>query len=440
MMFNVPLGLAPNGAQNARGFTEATPWQVKLDQYSKDFSSLVVDKFAAVGPLTKFNRSNAALSMMEFIGDWADATWHDISQSEKVLATFERFGFTGYEWDNIFSKRAMSDLTSYVNRFGTTEMPHMGDGKLFFPDLLDDITDDELAAHMRAQKMPVNEVSIARYRQRLMDKASAIINANADEMTSIPTMRTQGVSQVHHDPNTWIGFGVNTLTQFQSFGIGLNYYQHARKLAVHMDRNDPLYNRFLMNVSYNKSTATDFMAFWIESALIAGVLNEGIDFARGNKQSIVGPDGEVNPEVVTKKVTRALFDPTGVLGILLDGAFTSLEKGRGHGGGMALPVAPGVSTLLRDASRVKDALTKESVEGQRGKAVAAAIGQNIIDRTGVLNSLPLKPWAAMLITDKLEEAQKGDQWWSYQDSRLDQGYQQSYAKTLTDYFKDAFTD
>lgn len=440
MMFNVPLGLAPNGAQNTRGFTEATPWQVKLDQYSKDFSSLVVDKFAFVGPLTKFNRSNAALSMMEFVGDWADATWHDISQSEKVLATFERFGFTGYEWDNIFSKRAMSDLTSYVNRFGTTEMPHMGDGKLFFPDLLEDITDDELAAHMRAQKMPVNEVSIARYRQRLMDKASAIINANADEMTSIPTMRTQGVSQVHHDPNTWIGFGVNTLTQFQSFGIGLNYYQHARKLAVHMDRNDPLYNRFLMNVSYNKSMATDFMAFWIESALVAGVLNELIDFVRGNQQSIVGPDGEVNPDVVTKKVTRALFDPTGVLGILLDGAFTSLEKGRGHGGGMALPVAPGVSTLLRDTARVKDALTKESVEGQRGKAVAAAIGQNIIDRTGVLNSLPLKPWAAMLITDKLEEAQKGNQWWSYQDSRLDQGYHQSYAKTLTDYFKDAFTD
>ena len=230
------------------------------------------------------------------------------------------------------------------------------------------------------------------------------------------------------------------MTQFQSFGIGLNYYQHARKLAAHMDKNDPLYNRFLMNVSYNKSTATDFMAFWVESALVAGVLNELIDFVRGNQQSIVGPDGEINPEVVTKKVTRALFDPTGALGILLDGAFTSLEKGRGHGGGMALPVAPGVSTLLRDASRVKDALTKESVEGQRGKAVSAAIGQNLIDRTGVLNSLPLKPWAAMLITDKLEEAQKGDQWWSYQDSRLDQGYQQSYAKTLTDYFKDAFTD
>ena len=440
MMFNVPMGLAPNGTTTTKGFTEATPWQVRLDQFSKDFSSLVVDKFAFVGPLTRFNRSNAALSMMEFVGDWADKTWADISKNEKLLATFERFGFTAYEWDNIFSKVGMSDLNSYVSRFGTTDAPHLGDNKLFFPDLLDDITDEELAAHMRAQKMTVNDVSLSRYRQRLMDKASAIINANADEMTSIPTMRTQGVSQVHFDPNTWLGFGVNSLTQFQSFGIGLNYYQHARKLAAHMDRNDPLYNRFLMNVSYNKSMATDFMAFWIESALIAGVLMEGVDTIRGNRQAITGPDGEINPEAVTRKASRAMFDPTGVLGIMLDAAFTSLEKGRGHGGGLALPVAPAASAVLRDVSRVKDALTKESVEGQRGKAVAAAIGQNIVDRTGVLNSLPLKPWAAMMITDKLEEAQQGNQWWAYQDRRLDQGYQQSYAKTLVDYFQDTFTD
>jgi hypothetical protein len=435
MMYNVPLGLNSISSAYTAGITEVTPIEDIFDQLSKGFASTIVDKWAFVGGLTKFNRANAAMTMMEFIGDWSGKTWQDIKANDKVLATFERFGFTEYEWDNIFSKDAMSDLASYVNRYGTTEMPNLGDGKMFFPDLIEEISDADIAKHLKAQKRHVSDINIAKYRQELMDKASAIVNSSADEMTTIPTSRIQGAASFHTDPNSWFGFGLSTMTQFQSFPIGMAYYQIGRKLGTFMDRTDPMYSRILLNVKWNLSTAGSFMAYWAESAVITALLLELVDVAKGNVQSIKKEDGSINTEALVNKATRAMFAPAAIASIFLDASLTSLEKGRGQGGGLSLPVAPAASAALKYVSRVADAATRESVEGQRAQAIGAAVTQDVVDMLGVPNSLALRPWTTMFVTDHLERLRLGSAWYDRQDSRIERGFQPSYAQMLRDHFE-----
>jgi len=314
-------------------------------------------------------------------------------------------------------------------------MPNLGDSKMFFPDLIEEISDADIAKHLKAQKRHVSDINISKYRQELMDKASALINSSADEMTTIPTSRIQGAATLHTDPNSWFGFWVSSMSQFQSFPIGMAYYQLGRKLASHMDRTDPMFNRMLLNVKWNLSTAGSFMAYWAESAVITALLLELVDFAKGNTQSILKEDGSINTEAIAQKATRSMFAPLAVASVFLDASLTSLEKGRGHGGGLALPVFPAASAGLKYTSRIVDAATRESVEGQRAQALGAAAAQNTLDMLGVPNSLPLKPWTTMFVTDHLEHLRLGDAWYDRQDSRIERGFQPSYAKILRDYLE-----
>jgi hypothetical protein len=268
-----------------------------------------------------------------------------------------------------------------------------------------------------------------------MDKASALINSSADEMTTIPTSRIQGAAAVHTDPNSWLGFGISSMTQFQSFPIGMFYYQLGRKLASHMNKTDPMFNRVLLNATWNLSTAGSFINYWAESAVWTALVLELLDFAKGNTQSILNEDGSVNNEALAHKVARSMFGPLAIASVFLDASLTSLEKGRGQGGGLALPVFPAASAGLKYISRIVDAATRESVEGQRAQAIGAAVTQDVVDMLGVPNSLPLKPWTTMFVTDHLEHLRLGDDWYDRQDSRIERGFQPSYAQMLRDHFE-----
>lgn len=432
MVYNEPIS---SGMLHKKGgLNEWAPAWMKFEQMSKDYSKVLLDKMAFIGPLTKYNRMNAALNVMEAVGDFASNSYADIAKINdgRLLQTLNRFGITQVEWDDILSKKAVCSMNDYVAKFHTGEtLGELGDSKLFFPELLIDLTDDELKAAMEKQGIAITAENISNYKQSLVDKASMIVNVSADEMTTIPTARVQGALSLAQDPNTWLGMGIRALTQFQSFGTGVNFYHWGRRLASQMDMNDPLFNKMLCCTAGFGSTAKEMAGFVAELALFQFILNEVVSGMAGTRKAMT-VDGEVNAGNITEKVTKAVVDQAGIMGPLLDAIVTGFERGRGAGGGFALSVLPAGSTLLGQASRVAQAATKESTKDNRAQAIGGALITNAGYYTGLPNLVYTQAAWNFLIGDKLTEWQQGSNYSRYRSNRARNGYVPTWLQNATD--------
>ena len=429
MIYNEPINsgmLKKYGSLN-----EWAPAWMKLEEFTKQYSHQLLDNLAWIGPFTRYNRMNAALNVMESLGNFASNSFADIANidNKRLLQTLNRFGVTEAEWDDILSKKAVMTMNEYIAKMHSGEvLGDLGENKLFFPELLIDLTDDELSAVMTKQGIPVTPENIASYKQTLVDKASMIVNVSADEMTTIPTARVQGALSLATDPNTWLGMGIRALTQFQSFGTGVNFYHWGRRLAAHMDMEDPLFNKML-SCAAGATTAGDMVTFVTELAVFQYILNEFVSGFAGTRKAITVND-EFNAGNLSEKVIKAFVDQAGVFGPLLDAIVTGFEKGRGQGGGFSLSVLPSGSTLLGQASRLAQAATRESTANNRGQAVGAAFLTNLAYYTGLPNLAYTQAGWNFLIGDKLTEWQQGTNYNRYMSNRTRNGYVPSWVHTM----------
>lgn len=425
MLYNEPIG---NGMLKKFGnLNEWAPNWAIWEQRSKSYSSFMLDKLAWIEPMTNYNRMNAAYNVMQSLGEYSTTKFADMPK--RLQASLGRFDISANEWDNLFSTKAVSNMNSYVARIHKGEgIGELGNAPMFFPDLIAELPEQDIVDIMKTEGISVTPENIINYKQALIDKASMIVNVSANEMTTIPTARIQGALLFGQDPNTWTGMGLSALTQFQSFGTGVNFYHWGRRLAANLDPSDPLYNKVLM-YALDKGTATNMLGFVAELALFQFFLNKAVSLTAGNNKAIFDDNG-FHGDNLSEQTAKAIIDQAGVLGPMLDAVMTNFEKGRGAGGGIALSLLPSGSSVLSQASRVAQAATKESTKDNRAQAVGGALIQNAAYYTGFPNQIFTQAVWGLLIGDKLTEWQQGSNYNRYMSQRARNGYNPSWARNL----------
>ena len=432
------------GKQGAGQLNEYAPNLLKAESYVKGYSDFILNNFwgAWIGPMTERNRSNAAIQIMQSVAEFATEgnTWKNIAgNNRRLIQTLERYGINEFEWDNILSKDCIMGLDDYIKKYQKFNTDHFGNAPMFFPDLVAELSDEQIAGYLKAQAKPVTERAIQMYRQNLVDKAAMLVNVGADEMTSIPTARIQGALFVGHNPNTWAGFGFGSVLQFQTFGAAVNYYHWGRRLATHMVQGDETFNKFLMSVAW-QSAAPDMLGYISELALSQYFINEAISEVSGTNRRLYNDAGQFQGDALVGKIGKAYSDQLGFFGPALDAVITGVTSPRGMGGGIALPVLPSASSATKKVGRIYDAATKESVKGHRGKAIAGAVIQDVAEMTGIPNQPLLQAAWSLILGDTLTEWQKGNTYNKYMRQRRKKGYGPSWLQYGWDTGTSLFTN
>lgn len=424
-LYNTPLA---TGELAQKGFNKYASSLSKFEELSRRYTDTLLNKFFWIGPMTDYNRTNAALTTMKAIGGFANVRYNQMPT--RLQNTLLRFGVSEYEWDNILSKHLVTNVKDYIHEMsGRTVTSELTNYKMFFPQLVEKIPEDTLKQFMKDQKLAITDISIQRYKQNLMDKVSVLINSSADEMTSIPTSRIQGALGVHTMPNSGTNFFFNTVLQFQSFGAAINYYQHARRLAAYTT-NDTAFNHLLYEFIGHPSSAVSMAQFIAESTLVEAFVGELVKSVSGTNRMLVNDEGEFQPEVAVDKALEYVGSSTGLVNMLIQTIFSGLTQAKGQGGGLAIPALPALSTALQKGDRIMGALTKESVEGQRGKAVAGAIAEDASDVLAIVNAPYFKAAWQYMIGDTFREWQQGDRAEAIATQRAHRGYAPSWVRHI----------
>ena len=424
-LYNTPLATGELAQKDLNKYASSLS---KFEKFSRNYTDTLLNKFFWIGPMTDYNRTNAALTTMKAIGAFSNVKYNQMPT--RLQNTLLRFGVSEYEWDNIFSKYLVTNTKDYIHKMsGKTVTSELTDYKMFFPQMVETISDDTLKQFMKEQKLAITDLSVKKYRQNLMDKVSVLINSSADEMTSIPTSRIQGALGMHALPNSGTNFFFNTVLQFQSFGAAINYYQWARRLASYTT-NDTAFNHLLFEFAGHPSSAMSIAQFVAESALIEAFVGETVKGLSGTNRMLVNDEGEFQSDVAWDKTLEYIGGSAGLVNILLQTLFSGLTQAKGQGGGLAIPALPSVSTVLQKGERLMGAATKESVKGQRGKAIVGAIAENIADATGIVNAPYLKAAWQYIIGDTFREWQQGDRAQAIATQRAHRGYAPSWVRWL----------
>ena len=445
-LYNAPILSREFGAGAIKGGTgnlgEFASTITKAEMISKDWADTMLNKLAWIGPMTEYNRNNAALSIMQAIGDFANTSWDDMAKLNqgRLQTTLKRYGITQYEWDNILSKDAVINLNEHLAKTAGDDLGDLGDMQMFLPERLIDLEDSKIAKFLQDQDKEVTPEAIRMYKQNIVDKASMLVNASADEMISIPTIRIQGMLSFGQNPKDWKGALANLALQFQSFGAAVNFFHWGRRYMAHIDPTNPLFNNLLMSTSGFASTALDMTGFISDLAITQYFVNEFVSGITGTRRELHSNTGEFQWDALAEKSIKALVDQTGLASTLLDSIVTSVQRGRGSGGGMTLSILPVPSRIQKHISSVWDAATRTSTEGQRGKAVAGAMLQLAGQDIGLATHPLTQAVWNYFIGDKLTEWQMGTNYWKWLNQRRRNGYAPSWVSTTADYISDFFTN
>ena len=427
MMYNASLGSGDIIMRNKLGLNKYAPSIMKAEQFTKGYSDIMLNTLARIGPLTDYNRTNAALTTMKAIASISDRTYKDLPKN--FQQTLTRFGISETEWNTIFSKKLVTNSKDYISKVSGNEMPDVLNYKMFFPDLVDQLSDKDLSALMKQNKLSETKIGIQKYRTYLKDKASLLINTSADEMTSIPKSRIQGALTFNALPNTFQNFFMNTVMQFQSFGAAVNFYQWGRRLAAH-STSDSSFNHLLFELAGHPSSALSIGQFVAESALVEFFISEMLANVKGTNRYMINDRGEFQGDVAFDKTSSAIGAACGLGNIMVQMTLSMFMKAKGQGGGLSIPVLPAVSRAQQQVARITDALTKKSTEGNRGQAVAGAIGENIADIAGLPNQPLAHAAYALLIGDSFKKWQYGDRYNAIMTQRAHRGYAPSWLRRM----------
>ena len=413
-------------------FNEWTPGVVKWEQRADAFANKMINSFGWVGPITEYNRANAAMSIMEALGDFASTKYAEMNP--RLQGMLAKHNISEWEWDNIFAKYAVSSVDEYLQKTQGITSDFMGNHKMFFADALADLDDNTVQQFLEAQGYKdITAEAIERYRANLCDKASVMINAGANEMTSLPTARSTNALNLWTTANTPVGELLRVITKYQSFAMAVTQLHWGRRLAQHVNMADPLYKN-IIQASFGVDpigTTRDALGFVVSGMLVQLVMDELVSSATGNYKSWTNEKGDFNFD----KLVKAMASTSGITGPIFDAVTSSFEM-RGTGGGLAFSVAPTYSNILRNVSDIYKAGTRESTEGQRPQAIAAALGQTIAAQTGISKHILTQAFWSATIGDYLNRWSMGpESYYARRARREREGYQPNWARQLIDYME-----
>ena len=418
------------------------PGRMKWEEGIRAWGDLVMH-IGRIGESSDINRGNAAIMVMQAIADNGNTLFKNLDK--KAQQSLNRYGVSEWEWDNIFTKHCINTIDEHLAKYRGEGGEYFGDFKVFTPDNLAELDDSVIEGFIKAnpeKSSVVTKQAIANYRQELFDKASIMINSGADEMVSIPNERVKAWLRGYTDPNSWTGATWSMATQFQSFGAMMNWTHWTRRWMSFIDPSDELFTNFALATGGMWSgQVQSFTGMVAEMAIYQGMILEALSYANGKYQSIYSSSGELQPDVLSKKLIKPFIDTTGSVGILLDAIMGAVSIGRGQGGGISFPIAPVPSATISGAGKVINAATRQSTEGHRAEAVLAQIAQNALDVTGIPRIPVLQAGYTMMIGDRLSEIAQGSSAWNRTQARRRRtGYQRNWAYDARDFVEDTFTN
>jgi hypothetical protein len=400
-----------------KGLSKDAPAIMKAEAFSQELSKVITDKLFRLGPVTDYNHSNASMSLLNALGNLSEEVFSGSGLAAKrAQASLGRYGISQYEWESIYSKHCIQSVGDWLKAH-----PERGSGyaddvmaqKLFFVDNLQDLSDDVIAKHLEAQGMRVSKESITNYRYKLLDKAVAMIETGADELTSIPSARIQGMLSMWNDQNSGPAVIMNIMSQFQSYPAALTFYHHFRRLASFVDPSDPMWN----NVVWEGLTANSgaggksLMGQLMTSAITEALVGTGVSWMQGKGKTYRKKDGSLDVPAMAQDTTGTIAAASGLPGMLVTTIESGLESARGRGGGFNLQAGPMLGQIISLLSKPVGAATRKGAEGHRAKAVGGALLEDVAQLLPT-NYVPTKALWSCTIADQLQRMQYGTQYYS----------------------------
>ena len=137
-------------------------------------------------------------------------------------------------------------------------------------------------------------------------------------------------------------------------------------------------------------------------------------------KGFVSEDGKFN----ARKVTDPIFAATGSFGPILDAIFGVFDTGGTRGGGISIPAAPAISSIMKDAKNTWRAASSESTKGNRTGAITASLIQNAARNVGLSTSPFTTMFWNQAIGSWLDEQARGAQAYNrYIRNRRRQGFE-----------------
>lgn len=385
----------------------------RFEDLAKNISNFMINGIGRVGQATNLNRSAAALTIMRAISSQAGKEWKHLP-NEAMRNMLTRHGITERDW-NFLRKHCNIEFDDYLTKQGLPQGTVEKDYGMFIPDNLLDLSDDVFAKEMTGRKHldPKNKVMLENFKDEMYMKASILINSSADEMTTLPTYRTQTAMSLGRNRNEGIGAAMNVVFKYRSFGLACTQIHFGRRVAQMLDTTDARNVQTIFNKAFclwqdPKSIGPITQSVGgliISTAFAQMIMNEVIDAARGRHQGWFDQQGKFN----TSKLVDPIIDSTGAFEPLLDGTIGKWVQGNMTTNGLTMQIAPPISNAYRDATRILKPLLSEDAQGERGKRFAAAAAGTLAKNLSVSEWVGTSLIYNNMVGSWLEEQEKGAQ-------------------------------
>lgn len=383
----------------------------KLEQAAKKWSNLMINDLGRVDQFTAVQRSAAAMTIMRGIASQAKKSFADLPNDE-MRNLLKRHGLSDRDWDFV-RKHCTIEFQDYLNKFDVDGSKIDRDYELFIPDNMFDVDDKVFLAEMEARQIDTtNPRMLEKFKEELYTKASILINSSADEMTTLPTYRTQNVMTLGFNRNTAPGLAMNIIFKYRSFGLACTQIHFGRRMAQAIDTTDSENVRLILHDAFCLFTdpsrigqvSRSVGGFVVATSFAQFLMNEVIETLKGQHQGWKNENGDIN----WSKIVDPLIDSTGAFEPILDSVVGNMLKGDLTASGIEMQIAPSLSNLRRDFIRtaVKPWVGKDSAD-EKAKKFAAATVQTTMKNLGISNWFLTSMLYQNLVGSWLDEQEKG---------------------------------
>ncbi|MBQ6908091.1 MAG: hypothetical protein IJQ28_06910 [Clostridia bacterium] len=396
--------------------------QDRFKAFAQKFSDNIF-RFSQLERITSSNKLNFTMDTMGALGDKFGKSFAELTGEEQVL--LRRYDINSADWE-FCRKFCIKGLNEYTFEKTAPSSP------MFFPDLVADVSDKDLKAFMKehniygsAKKKEVSDALAQRYRSDIADKAACLVHTAVEEGVTMPNARTKAMLQLGLPPNEFL----KTITQFASFGLQTTYTHLRRVFAKNIDVHSAIAGNIVADafLQHPFRTSADLLSYIAWVGAYTAILNELISAAQGKFMKYTLDDGSINPKKV-EWLARQFSEPLGAFTTVLDSL-----NGILHTGVMYFSVAPSVSTLGKQVSKIWGAGKDEEDISDKAIAKAAAVAQAGVYFTGIDRHPLTAALYNSLVGDYLEELALGeDRYEAKQRRRRKQGYDESWADKLLD--------
>lgn len=361
---------------------EFSPLDKSAEAVNK-MQNILMNNIGQMENITNKTKSTAALGISMAVGKKSDIAYEALS--DQLKQTLLREGITGEDWEFI-RKYMVHDIADYV---ADKKVNAKDSFKMLIPSSVMDLTDETLELELKRRGVQnINSRVVKEFRESLLTKTWTMVDAGAEEMISIPSIRTQNILHGGNPRNSGMGIVFDVLTQYQSFGASVLVNTYGRLLGNFASREVGVSAIDLFNphVRLKNATRTDvfgsLLGTFIGIATWTGIVNSIVSAAKGQIQKPIDENG-FHPDFLLATLT----DSMGTLGVVTN-ALVEASIGSGQrGGGISLQVAPSVSNATRTIYRLRKPLASEQVE-EKGEAFGGAFAQELGRYSG-LKTAPL---------------------------------------------------